>query len=155
MRVANSAHFLPGILAEFKLGPLQATHADLAAEEQELDQIWPDGPLAIDAYDIHDLEDPRGFEVIKSLLSLAIERNRREIVVLNVERLVNGADGRDVIQQMYVLKAVLFRACRQMDIPMPRLLLERQQEHLDLRIFPRKPRLTVCEVIPFPSPSRA
>lgn len=155
MQVAHSIfQAIPSFHAAAE-SPAATSRRETRRDERELSRIWPDCPLAIDAYDIADLHDPRSIEVIKCLLELCMERNQKELVILNLEHLVQENEGLSPVDQLYVVKRALFDACRQLGIPMPRLLLSRTAGNLDLRVFLRKPGPVIGNVVPLhPAPGR-
>ena len=95
---------------------------------------WAEGPIAIVASDLADLEDKGSVEAIGSLIDLSLTLRRNRIMVLNLEYLALEGSSVPLVQRINALQWVIRRIAREMKLSMPRFVLEERGKSLDLRV---------------------
>lgn len=92
--------------------------------------------LAVDAYDIFDLEDEYAVAAFKALVRLCKMLGREEIIIECLDILPTDETNRSINDCVNSLQSGITRTCRNMNLYPPRVSLEKRGQHFDLRIYP-------------------
>ncbi len=91
--------------------------------------------LAVEAFDILDLEDEYAVAAFKSLIRLCETVGRDEIVIECLDNVATEND-RSISDCFNSIQSDITRTCRTMNLYPPRVSLEKRGQHFDLRIYP-------------------
>jgi len=91
--------------------------------------------LAVDAYDLFDLDADQTADVYKTLLRLCRLYERDEIIIECLEDLPATDGTWQVKDSLNFIQQDVATVCRDMDLEQPRIALEKRALHFDLRIY--------------------
>lgn len=92
--------------------------------------------LAVDAFDIFDLEDEYAVAAFKSLIRLCKIVGRDEIVVECLDNVATDGTDQSISDCFNSIRSDITRTCRTMNLYPPRVSLEKRGQHFDLRVYP-------------------
>jgi hypothetical protein len=100
---------------------------------------WSDGPVAMLAAELLELDEDDLDETIRSLLDLCQTLHRDEIVILGIDAGVADPSAMDMHFRINMLQDVFLRTSRLMGVYPPLIEVRHRDAHLDLRVCPGLP----------------